>query len=112
MLFRRGPSTDMIISRIVLAVAALSGAAYAQNDWPTFGHDLGGTRFSTLKQIDTKNVTKLTRDWTYHMSATAAAPTSQAPAARSSEAADAVEGGRARGGRGGRGGGGRGGNSE
>src|SRR5581483_2087936 len=76
-------------------------------------HDLGGSRYSTLKQIDTKNVTTLTRAWTYHMSA-ASAPTAapQAPAPGSSDAGDAVEGGRGRGGRGGRGGGGRGGNSE
>src|SRR5215472_4196551 len=96
----------------VLALAAFAGLAQAQTDWPTFGHDLAGTRYSTLKQIDTTNVTKLTRAWTYHMStgaAPAAAP--QAPAAGSSEAGDAVEGGRSRGGRGGRGGG-RGGNSE
>src|SRR5689334_16658455 len=88
---------------------SFSGTVCAQTDWPTFGHDLAGTRYSTLKQIDTKNVTKLQRAWTYHMSV-AAAP---APAAGSSEAGDAVEGGgRGRGGRGGRGGGGRGGNSE
>src|SRR5690242_15453087 len=96
----------MTVIRGVLAAAIFAGAACAQTDWPTFGHDLGGSRYSTLKQIDTKNVTKLQRAWTYHMSA-AAAP---APAPGSSEAGDAVEGGRGRGGRGGRGGGGRGGN--
>ncbi|HJZ99524.1 MAG TPA: pyrroloquinoline quinone-dependent dehydrogenase [Candidatus Solibacter sp.] len=103
----------MIPHRTLLAAAAMAGAAWAQTDWPTFGHDLGGSRYSTLKQIDSKNVTRLTRAWTYHMSAGAApaAPTS-ASAAGSSEAGDAVEGGRGRGGRGGRGGGGRGGNSE
>ena len=31
-------------------------------------HDLAGTRYSPLKQIDTTNVTKLVRAWTYHMS--------------------------------------------
>src|SRR5205823_7248309 len=89
------------------------GAAYAQTDWPTFGHDPAGTRYSTLKQIDTNNVNKLVRAWTYHMNAVTApaAAAAQPPAAGSSEAGDAVEGGRPRGGRGGRGGG-RGGNSE
>ncbi len=93
------------------AAATLAGAAFGQSDWPTFGHDPGGTRYSTLKQIDASNVNKLARAWTYHMSVTAA-PAAAAPAAGSSEAGDAVEGGRGRGGRGGRGGGGRGGNSE
>ncbi len=93
------------------AAATLAGAAFGQSDWPTFGHDPGGTRYSTLKQVDASNVNKLTRAWTYHMSVTAA-PAAAAPVAGSSEAGDAVEGGRGRGGRGGRGGGGRGGNSE
>src|SRR5436853_475856 len=98
----------MTVLRTAFAIAGLAGLACAQTDWPTYGHDLAGSRYSTLKQIDATNVTKLTRAWTYHMSV-AAAPT---PAAGSSEAGDAVEGGRGRGGRGGRGGGGRGGNSE
>src|SRR6516165_7726060 len=99
MLSDRGPSTVMTLSRIAFAAAALAGAAFAQTDWPTFGHDPGGSRYSTLKQVDTKNVTKLVRAWTYHMSA-AAAPAAEAPApaAGSSEAGDAVEGGRGRGG--------------
>jgi quinoprotein glucose dehydrogenase len=101
----------MRILRIASAVAGLALAASGQTDWPTFGHDLGGTRYSTLKQIDTKNVTRLVRAWTYHMSV-ASQPAAAAPAPGSSEVGDAVEGGgRGRGGRGGRGGG-RGGNSE
>jgi quinoprotein glucose dehydrogenase len=104
----------MRVLRIGFAIAGLAGLALGQTDWPTFGHDLAGSRYSTLKQIDTTNVTKLVRAWTYHMSAGAApAAAPAAPAAGSSEAGDAVEGGRGRGGRGGRGGGfGRGGNSE
>jgi glucose dehydrogenase len=38
-----------------------------QKDWPAFGYDLADTRYSTPKQIDTENVTKLVRAWTYHM---------------------------------------------
>jgi quinoprotein glucose dehydrogenase len=53
---------------LFIAFTAAS-TAYAQKDWPTFGHDLAGARYSTLKQIDTKNVTKLVRAWTYHMNA-------------------------------------------
>ncbi len=93
--------------KVIYAALLVAGMACAQKDWPTFGHDLAGTRYSTLKQIDTKNVTTLVRAWTYHMNAGAPPPVAAAPAPGSSEAGDAVEGrGRGRGGRGGRGGGG------
>ncbi len=44
---------------------------HAQNDWPAYGgSDPGGTvgnrRYSTLKQIDTGNVTKLTQAWSFN----------------------------------------------
>ena len=35
-------------------------------DWPFYGHDSGGMRYSPLKQIDRTNVTRLRRAWTYH----------------------------------------------
>ena len=63
----------MRMAIIAIGLGAVS-AAYAQKDWPTAGHDLAGTRYSTLKQIDTKNVTKLVRVWTYHMNADAPPP--------------------------------------
>jgi glucose dehydrogenase len=34
--------------------------------WPAFGHDLGGLRYSPLKQIAPANVGKLQRAWTFH----------------------------------------------
>src|SRR5260370_13889927 len=40
-------------------------AATAQTDWPTANHDAAGTRYSTLKQIDTKNVDKLKLAWEF-----------------------------------------------
>jgi len=38
----------------------------AQNDWPAYGHDAGGQRYSPLTQIAPKNVAKLERAWTFH----------------------------------------------
>jgi quinoprotein glucose dehydrogenase len=70
----------MRITFVAVAVAALAAAAFAQNDWPTFGQNPAGTRYSTLKQIDAKNVTKLVRAWTYHM--TVNAPAAAKPAMR------------------------------
>jgi len=64
----------------VAITVALSTVAFGQNDWPTFGHDPAGTRYSPLTQIDTKNVTKLVRAWTYHMKPADAVPAAPASA--------------------------------
>jgi quinoprotein glucose dehydrogenase len=50
------------------ATAALvfSSNLSGQNDWTSFGQDAGGTKFSTLAQINTKNVKDLQRAWTFH----------------------------------------------
>ncbi len=44
---------------------ALVPVAGAQTDWPMIGHDSGGTRYSSLKQINSKNVTKLKLAWSF-----------------------------------------------
>jgi len=36
-------------------------------EWQYYGGDAGGTRFSTLRQINRSNVGRLKRAWTYHM---------------------------------------------
>src|SRR5262245_25915376 len=36
-------------------------------DWPMYNRDYAGTRFSPLAQIDTTNVTKLTKAWSYQL---------------------------------------------
>jgi len=63
----------------------------AQTDWPTYGHDLAGTRYSPLKQIDAGNVTRLTRAWTYHMAGGASAAAGQT---RVAEVSPLVAGGK------------------
>src|SRR5574342_1087489 len=58
----------MALTRIAFAVAcvgALGAAAFAQNDWKTYGNDAGHTKFSTLAQITPQNVTRLTRAWEF-----------------------------------------------
>ncbi len=37
----------------------------AAADWPMYNRDLAATRFSPLTQINTRNVSRLTRAWTY-----------------------------------------------
>ncbi len=50
----------------ILALAALGTALSAQTDWPVYGHDAGGMRYSPLQQINAGNVSRLQRVWTYH----------------------------------------------
>jgi glucose dehydrogenase len=50
---------------------------HAQTDWPVFGHDPGGMRYSPLKQVNAGNVAKLKLVWTFDTEA--AAPPPQRP---------------------------------
>ena len=50
----------------LLAWSGAADAADASGDWPNVGNDKGGTRFSTLDQINRDNVGKLKVAWTYH----------------------------------------------
>jgi glucose dehydrogenase len=58
----------------LMAAAGIAGiwvGLYAQagtprpGDWPAYGRDSAGTKFSPLKQINTSNVSKLQRAWVY-----------------------------------------------
>jgi quinoprotein glucose dehydrogenase len=51
----------------------LLGCAYnahsqtkGETDWPAYGNDPGGMRYSALRQIDASNVAKLRVAWTFH----------------------------------------------
>ena len=48
-------------------VLAQTKAPDLSKEWPTYGHDSGGMRFSPLTEITTANVAKLKVAWTYHM---------------------------------------------
>jgi glucose dehydrogenase len=51
--------------RAFLLLLALS-SLQAQSDWPSFGGDPGAARYSRLDQINTTNVARLQRAWTFH----------------------------------------------
>src|SRR4051812_6125312 len=54
------------MSRSLAWMLLAAGAAAAQStEWPAYGHDAGGARFSPLKQINPENVAKLKRAWVY-----------------------------------------------
>src|ERR1043166_4230197 len=48
-------------------------------EWPTYGHDSGGMRFSPATQLTPANVSQLKVAWVYHMRPPGA-PTTAAPA--------------------------------
>ncbi len=50
----------------LIFLSTLLPAASAQSDWPTFGHDPGAQRFSPLTQVNTQNISRLQRAWTFH----------------------------------------------
>lgn len=50
----------------VLFLLLLPPLSAQQGDWTHYGGDSGGQRFSPLKQIDSKNITRLVPAWTYH----------------------------------------------
>src|SRR5262245_19740202 len=82
-------------------IGAQSGAGSAKstppsNEWPTYGHDPGGMRFSPLTQVTPANVNQLQVAWVYHMRPAMPADTAGAPAA----AAQGQGRGRGRGGSG------------
>lgn len=53
------------IAALVLGLAI--GPAMALEEWPTYGHDYGDSRYSPLAQITPANVAGLKPVWTYHM---------------------------------------------
>ena len=53
--------------RSLFLATAFCAAAFAQSgDWPNYGNDPGGERFSPLDQINKGNVSQLKVAWTYH----------------------------------------------
>src|SRR5579871_1143351 len=48
---------------VAVLAAALGAQKRADGDWPMYGRDLAGTKFSPLKQIAADNVSKLQPAW-------------------------------------------------
>lgn len=89
----RGMKNGIVRAGVAAAlVAAAAHALLAQRDWPTYGYDAGSTRFSPLTQINTGNVSRLVKAWTYHTFVETPAPQGQAPSAvrRGSQASPLV----------------------
>ncbi len=74
------PGNSSLLVTASIAVAMFGAAAMAQQapgngDWPNFGRDAGGARFSPLTQITPENVATLRPAWTFHLRPETAAAT-------------------------------------
>ncbi|MFN7997935.1 MAG: pyrroloquinoline quinone-dependent dehydrogenase [Bryobacteraceae bacterium] len=50
----------------LLIVWVASAATSGDSEWPVYGHDPGGTKYSAVGQINRGNVAKLQPAWTFH----------------------------------------------
>jgi quinoprotein glucose dehydrogenase len=55
-----------LLLALPFAAALLSAASPKDSEWPVYGHDPGGTKYSPLAQIDRHNVRNLRIAWTFH----------------------------------------------
>lgn len=61
------PATLALILAIAVRTHRPSAAAPQEHeDWPVYGHDPGGMRYSPLKEINRANVSQLHVAWTFH----------------------------------------------
>jgi quinoprotein glucose dehydrogenase len=61
-----GPVFVTIAMGTIPPTGAATTQITTQDDWPCYGHDEGGMRFSPLTQIDRSNVAGLAVAWTFH----------------------------------------------
>ena len=63
-----------VVVLICMGCAALLRGRGLADEWPTYGNDPGGTRYSPLTQIDRANVASLRVAWTYRTGERGGAP--------------------------------------
>ena len=59
--------SGVLIYGVALGQTKPLSATVAGSDWPSYGHDKAGTRYSPLTQITPKNVNRLKPSWVFHM---------------------------------------------
>jgi quinoprotein glucose dehydrogenase len=98
-----GAAAAVAVGMVVFAQSGGAQDAAESKEWPTYGHDPGGMRFSPLKQLTAANVSELQVAWVYHMKPASAPSTDgrASGAAANAPAGDtpppAGQGGRGRG---------------
>ena len=82
------------VAATLLPRAVAQQPSPAAGDWPMYRHDLAGTGFSPLTQVDPSNAGTLAQAWTYRLQSTAPPPAGgRGGGALSSEATPIVVGG-------------------
>jgi len=56
----------LLVPVLFAAAFVTRGSPAAEGDWPVYGHDSGGTKYSSLAGINKKNVKQLEVVWTFH----------------------------------------------
>ena len=51
---------------VLLLLLSIFPSECKAQEWPFYGGDAGGSKYSALKQINKQNVTQLKVAWTYH----------------------------------------------
>ena len=64
----------LVLLILPIAIAQSQREPNPAGEWRTYNHDLAGTRFSPLSQINTSNVARLTQVWAYRPNPTGARP--------------------------------------
>jgi quinoprotein glucose dehydrogenase len=64
--WRPHPYGVLLAIPLLLSASALIAQSPAGADWPSYGNDPGGTRYSLLKQISRDTVSQLKVAWTFH----------------------------------------------
>ena len=59
-------SRSMVLGTLILSAGLATAGAQTGTDWPAWGHDAGGQRFSPLTEVDRGNVQSLKVAWTFH----------------------------------------------
>lgn len=54
-----------VVTVLFIGGRVVSQSVAAGSDWPAYGHDAGGSRYSPINQINRHNVTQLRAVWTY-----------------------------------------------
>ncbi len=61
-------ATSLVAGILALACACTTRSlGQSPDDWPYYGHDAGGMRYSPLAQINRENVANLKLAWTFHV---------------------------------------------
>src|ERR1700752_3808318 len=60
-------ATALAVIALAVTPSAQKKPATPAQEWQTYNHDLAGTRFSPLTEINTGNVAKLAPAWSYKL---------------------------------------------